>query len=465
MAPTPTPQRRWPVYVAIGCALVLVCVCAAAAAVGAYNYVRSRRAATVEPTVEYILDASPRMQTASTGGDTRLAAARGVLADIVRTADPRLTAGLRVFGTGALPQGCQDTDLLVPFAPANQDAIEGSLGGVAAAPQSDSPVAEAMISAIKDMASTAGPHSIVVVTGGADSCNPESGALIQQEAERAGIGLKVFVIGFEVPPDEVEAVRAMVDLVPGATYLDAPDPASLRRQLSQVQTDVNRRAEEAIGGASPTSAPRAGATACDHPYFPMRAGATWTYSTSDGVLSWSIGGASGSDTSASATMSISVAGASLETHWTCTSEGIVSYDFSSISAPGLGTVASFDVTNTSGTWLPPAEGLTPGASWSNSYTTSVTTSSGGVSFDVTSTTDETWSVTGTETVSVPAGTFEALRVDGSATYTVSGSFPIPIPASSSQFTYWFAEGVGIVRFVYSGEGYSSGGDLTAYSIP
>jgi hypothetical protein len=109
--------------------------------------------------------------------------------------------------------------------------------------------------------------------------------------------------------------------------------------------------------------------------------------------------------------------------------------------------------------------LTPGASWSNSYTTSVTTSSGGVSFDVTSTTDETWSVTGTETVSVPAGTFEALRVDGSATYTVSGSFPIPIPASSSQFTYWFAEGVGIVRFVYSGEGYSSGGDLTAYSIP
>ncbi len=460
MAATPTPQRRWPLYVAIGCALVLVCVCAAAAAVGAYNYVRSRRAAAVEPTVEYILDASPRMQTASTGGDTRLAAARGVLADIVRTADPRLTAGLRVFGTGALPQGCQDTDLLVPFAPANQDAIEGSLGGVAAAPQSDSPVAEAMISAIKDMASTAGPHSIVVVTGGADSCNPESGALIQQEAERAGIGLKVFVIGFEVPPDEVEAVRAMVDLVPGATYLDAPDPASLRRQLSQVQTDVNRRAEEAIGGASPTSAPRAAATACDHPYFPLRSGASWTYSTSEGSMTWSVGGASGG----SATISISAAGFNFDTHWTCTSAGVVSYDFN-LSPSDFGADVSLVVTDTSGRWLPSADEMVPGASWSNGYTTHVTSSVGGVSFDLTFTTNETFSVTGIETVSVPAGTFEAVRVDGSSTTTSSGSLPVPIPDSSNQFTYWYAEGVGIVRYVYSSEGYSGGGDLTAYSVP
>lgn len=460
MAPTPTSQRRWPTYVGIGCALILVCVCAAAAAVAAYNYVRSRRAATAEPTVEYILDASPRMQTASTGGDTRLAVARGVLADIVRTADPRLTAGLRVFGTGALPQGCRDTDLLVPFAPANQDAIEGSLGGVAAAPQSDSPVAEAMISAIKDMASTAGPHSMVVVTGGADSCNPESGVLIQQEAERAGIELKVFVIGFEVPPDEVEAVRALVELLPGATYLDAPDPASLRRQLGQVQTDVNRRAAEAFEEAPPTSAPRAAESACDHPYFPLRSGATWTYSSPEGSVTFNVGGASGG----SVTMTISAAGFTFDTHWNCTSEGIVSYDFS-FSGSEFGAGITLDVSETSGTWLPRAEEMTPGASWSNGYTTHVTTSTGGISFDVTSRTDETWTVTGTETVSVPAGTFEAVRVDGTSTTTFTGDFPVAVPPSSSQFTYWFAEGVGLVRYVYSSGDYSGGGDLTAYSVP
>ena len=464
MAPTPAPQRRWPVYVAIGCAVVLVCVCAAAAAAAAYSYVRGRRAATVEPTVEYILDASPRMQTASTSGDTRLAVARGVLADIVRTADPRLTAGLRVFGTGALPQGCQDTDLLVPFALANQDTIEGSLGGVAAAPQSDSPVGETMISAIKDMASTAGPHSMVLVTGGADSCNPESGVLIQQEAERAGVELKVFVIGFEVPPDEIEAVRALVDFVPGATYLDAPNPSSLRQQLTTAQTDVNRRAEESFRSASPTSAPRAGATACDHPYFPMRSGAAWTYAISEGEMTWSVGGASGSTDSGSATMSISVAGFGFDTHWTCTSGGIVSYDFN-LSSSDLGGVVTVEVTDSSGTWLPAAAEMTPGASWSNSYTTHVTTSAAGASYDVTSTTDETWTVAGTETVSVPAGTFEALRIDGTATYTYSSGLPVAIPPSSSQFTYWFAKDVGIVRYVYSSEGYTGGGDLTGYTVP
>jgi len=453
-------MRRWPIFVAIGCAVVLVCVCAAAAAVAAYNYIRGQRSGSVEPTIEYILDASPRMGTASTGGDTRLTVARGVLADIVRTADPRLTAGLRVFGTGALPQGCQDTDLLVPFGLGNQDAIEGSLGDVAAAPQADAPVAEAMISAIKDMSSTTGPHSIIVVTGGADSCNPESGTLIQQEAERAGIELKLFVIGFEVPEDEVAAVRALVELVPGATYMDAPDPDALRQQLTLVQTDVNRIADEALRGPSPASTPRASASSCDHPYFPLRPGSSWTYSTSDGDMSWSVGSAGGSE----AAMTVSASGLTFDTHWTCTSGGIVSYDFN-LSSSDLGGFVTLETTDTSGTWLPAADGLTPGASWSMSYTTHVTTSAEGATFDLRSTTDETFSVAGTETVSVPAGTFEALRIDSSSTSTFSGDFPVTVPASSTAFTYWFAEGVGVVRYTYNSEGFSGGGDLTGYSVP
>lgn len=464
MASTTSPQRRWPIYVAIGCAVVIVSVCAVAVAVAAYSYVRGQRAATAQPTVEYILDASPRMQMASGSGDTRLVVARGVLADIVRTADPRLTAGLRVFGTGAEPRGCEDTDLVVPFATGNQDEIESGLGGVDSSPQSDSPVAEAMISAIKDMASTDGPHSIVVVTGGADSCNPESGALIQQEAERAGVEMKLFVIGFEVPPDEVEAVRALVALVPGGTYLDAPNPTSLRQRLTEVQTDVNRRAAETFEEPADVSVTHDAETACDHPYLPLRSGASWTFAATEGTLTWSISSAGGSTDSASAVMDVAFPAGSMTTHWTCTPAGIVSYDFGSISAGGIGALVAMDVTETSGVWLPPAELLTPGYSWGISYTTAISAPGIGAAVDMTSTTDETMTVVGTETVSVPAGTFQALRVDSTMVSSISGMM-LEVPTMASNSTFWYVEGIGIVRYAFSGADYSGGGDLTSYSIP
>jgi hypothetical protein len=457
---TTTPKRRWPIYVLAGCAVILLCVCAAAAAVGAYTYVRGQRTRAAEPTIEYILDASPRMEKASTSGDSRLGVARGVLAEIVRTADPRLTAGLRVFGTGASSQGCQDTDLLVPFSRSNQDKIQGGLGKIASSPQSDSPVAEAMISAIKDMASTGGPHSIVLVTGGADSCNPESGQLVKQEADRAGIDLKMFVIGFEVPEDEVQAVRAMVDLLPGATYLDAPDAATLRQTLTQVQTDVNRRAEEAIGGTRATPTARVSASACDHPYFPLRPGASWSYATTEGDVSWSVSDAGGG----SAQLGISFPSGSMATHWTCTSDGIVSYDFGTISSSEVSATVSMDVVDSSGVWLPSAELLTPGYSWTNNYTTKVSTSALGASVDMESTTNESMTVVGTESVSVPAGTFDALRVDGTISSTFSGPMGA-IPSSTTNSSYWYVEGVGVVKYTYNTSGYSGGGQLTSYSVP
>ena len=164
----------------------------------------------------------------------------------------------------------------MPLAVSNQVRIEKGLGGVAPGRELDSPLAEAMIGAIRDVAKTKGPHSIVVVTGGADSCNPESGELIRREAERAEVELKMFVIGFDVPPEEADAIRAMVAMIPGATYEDAPDPSALRSTLAEIQTEVNHQASEEPAG--PTSPP-VSETACDHPYLPLRAGSSWTYST------------------------------------------------------------------------------------------------------------------------------------------------------------------------------------------
>jgi len=462
MSVSPTPPKDRKRFIAVvGIAVVGACLCVAVA-VAAFFLFRDRLGRGVQPTIEYILDASPRMSNAS-GGDTRIGIARGVLTEIVRTADPRLTAGLRVFGTGALSERCQDTDLVVPLATSNLVKIEKGLGGVAPGPESDSPLAEAMIAAIRDVAKTKGPHSIVVVTGGADSCNPESGELIRREAERAGVELKVFVIGLDVPPEEADAVRAMVAMIPGATYQDAPDPAALRSALTEIQTEVNHQVAE-DSTESPT--PAVAASACDHPYFPLRTGSSWTYSTPQGNMTWSVGSAGGTNDSAEATMEIAMPEASMTVHWSCGSAGIVSYDFGTLSVASMGDVASMDVVDSSGVYLPAADLLTPGYSWPNNYTVVMHVSQEGFSADLTMTASETWTAAGIETITVPAGTFEALRVDGTESVTMGGFMGAEDVNVTVSVTHWYAKGVGVVRYTPStSEGSNSGGELTSYTVP
>ena len=128
------PRRRiWPWL--LGCAGLVVIGCFAAG-VGGYfffnDWLQENLPGLVptaeEPAVAYILDTSSRMGLPSEQG-TRLSVAQAILAEIVRPADSGLTSGLRVFGGGALPQACEDTELVVTFAPANQSAIaEGALG-------------------------------------------------------------------------------------------------------------------------------------------------------------------------------------------------------------------------------------------------------------------------------------------------------------------------------------------------
>ena len=462
MSETLAPAKsKAPVIAGLAIGIVGLCLCVAVA-VAAYFIVRNLPGKGAQPTIEYILDASPRMNSKSSGGDTRIGIARGVLGEIVRTADPRLTAGLRVFGAGAESEGCQDTNLVVPLAVSNQVKIAEGLGDIAPAPESDSPLAEAMIAAIRDVAETKGPHSIIVVTGGADSCNPESGELIQQEAERAGVELKMFVVGLDVSPEEAVAIRAMVAMIPGATYKDAPDATGLRSALTTIQAEVNRQAEEDASEPPPAEGSE---TACDHPYLPLRSGSSWTYSTTEGTSTWSVGSAAGTADSAQATMTISVPEVTMTTHWTCTSAGIISYDFGNISVAQMGQVVSMDVTDSSGVFLPAASLLAPGYSWSDNYTLVMHVTAEGISLDTTMSAAEAWTAVGMETVSVPAGTFEAMRVEGTENISMSGFMGMEGVDTVVQATFWFAEGVGIVRYSSESGGYSSVGELASYTIP
>lgn len=127
---------------------------------------------------------------------------------------------------------------------------------------------------------------------------------------------------------------------------------------------------------TPTPAPTAtatpaastgGQTACDHPYLPMRPGASWTYQNADGKnLVWTVEDVQGDTQKAEATMTAKIDNLTFTYHWNCTaSDGIVSFDYVTLGGLASGGVSISDLTLTKGTgvFLPPASQLVQGATW------------------------------------------------------------------------------------------------------
>ena len=453
-APETKPPNRRRRLLLIGCGAALAFACLAAGVVGAFNFFRDRVGSADEPAVAYILDTSPRMSLSGEEG-TRLSIAQAILAEIVRPADPTYTTGLRVFGSGALPQPCEDTDLVVPFSAANQSTIADRLLGLQVGAAAESALAEAMLAAIRDLDSARGPHYIVVVTGGADSCNPQAGELIASEADRAGISLETYVVGFQVTEQDAAALKTMSEAASGATYYDAPNAAALRNVLGSIQ----RRIEQPAAAAGDYEAQ----TACDHPYFPLRQGATWSFSSEGYSYSWTVSAVSGDLNNATATFVMAFEGGSTSFEWTCSSDGVYSYDVGTFTADALGTIGNYSVTSQSGARFPPADELEAGSSWTSEYTTTFETSVEGFSTTFTTQIQESHSAGALQSLATGLGTFDAIPISTTTTSTSTTDFGSFSSASSS--VCWFARGVGMLSCDSDSEGFSSHVELVSYSVP
>ena len=237
--PAPARKRSIVPWLAAGClGAVLLLACLSLAGLSIFYYSQRTVTSTSAPSVEYILDATQRMaQQAEGENDTRLNVARGVLAEIVRPSDPAVTAGLRVFGSGSQAAACNDTALLVPLAPASQGQISTHLLSITSGASADAAMSQAMISAIRDLAGLKGKHTLVVVTGGGNSCSPQAAELIAAEAQKASIDLKLFVVGFQVSEGDGNAIKGVVD-ASGGNYINADNKEQLTDVLGSIQQFV-----------------------------------------------------------------------------------------------------------------------------------------------------------------------------------------------------------------------------------
>ncbi len=194
---------------------------------------------------------------------------------------------------------------------------------------------------------------------------------------------------------------------------------------------------------------------CGNPYYPVVDGATWSYS---------INVQDSAPTTAAYSMAVVDAGSFTLTvqndkstftlDGSCGDDGIILLNVPGVSATysGDGGGSTLSTTNDDGVTLP--NDIQVGDDWSQ--TISVVGSSGG---DVTlsATIETTYKAIGYETVTVPAGTFYALKVEQNGSMTMSGT-----PALQTHGFLWYAQGIGTVKAGLDGT-YTS--ELVSYSIP
>lgn len=234
------------------------------------------------------------------------------------------------------------------------------------------------------------------------------------------------------------------------------------------------------GGGSPAATPGggpqtadAGSGVCVNAYLPVIAGATWTFRWSTAAFTETLADSITAVQRDGFTLTSQFPGLTRTRNWVCRSEGLVMLEYIGGAAGGTATGQSngqYETTGVRGVTLPSA--LTPGDQWSQAFDIrGVRTLSDGQTSTTEGTVTYAFQAIGTESVTVPAGTFEAMRiqVDTTMDLTVSSattSTPATFTLGGSD---WYAPGVGWVMSASSGtmfgQPYSQTIELTSYSIP
>ena len=256
-------------------------------------------------------------------------------------------------------------------------------------------------------------------------------------------------IGATAPPEQGEGID------PGATQT--------------VEGGSTTPATEAAATEAPATMPPESSGACDNPYLPVIAGATWNYKLTGTV----------SDTFTHTVLSVENdsfteqdefgTGVTRQGKWQCDDGNLIALNpaagnSANVSAEGVSV--DFETTELSGVTLPAT--INAGDTWSQSLTLEGTQTISGTSFPASNQLTSNCTAIGNESVTVEAGTFDTLRVECETDMNISMALDPNNPISTSLSLtniYWYAENIGMVKNSTTSPGISSTIELVSYNIP
>jgi hypothetical protein len=245
-----------------------------------------------------------------------------------------------------------------------------------------------------------------------------------------------------------EAPTAVPSPTPEATPTTEPTATATDTPVAAVEPTPTPEPEPtATATAEPTAATGTGEMSglCGNPFFPIVEGASWTYNTTGaGASTYTRSVAEVRDNGFTLTHTTSGSPTVLRIDYECTEDGLVSGTLGGLPAAGG---FSLKVTGFSGTNFPPADQWQVGNTWTASYTVEGNGSVGGIEANASGTIDLSYEIVGQESVDVPAGTFDAFKVDSTLTEQLTMSaagatVPMDLAINSTD---WYAKDVGQVK--------------------
>lgn len=206
--------------------------------------------------IALILDASGSMARRSSNGITSMEAAQDAMADALETVPEGTPVGLRVFGSRVdghgrpTPQACRDTRVVQPIAPLNRRQMTTAIFSFD--PLGETPIARSIAAAVTDLG-TSGRRSILLVSDGEESCDPDPCRAVA-DARAAGVDVRIDTVGLRVGNRARDQLRCIATTTNGSyseARTDADFGVTLRQALEKLGAE--RTTRSAAGSAAATS--------------------------------------------------------------------------------------------------------------------------------------------------------------------------------------------------------------------
>jgi len=214
--------------------------------------------------------------------------------------------------------------------------------------------------------------------------------------------------------------------------------------------------------------------ACNNLYYPVGEGVTHAYQVSSSMSETiSIVDTISDVTADGFTLSSQFGDVSRTQQWACGSDGLTALEYGGqesaiLSAEGVS--AQFTTHDVTGVTVPVS--ISPGDAWSQEFQIEGTQSMPG---DQTAFSEGTvqyqFKAVGMETVSVPAGSFDAIKLEVNTVFDFTSTFQdvtVPVTFNSTGFS-WYAPGVGWVKSVDESSAFGTTAtttiELVSYTVP
>lgn len=176
-----------------------------------------------------VLDASGSMW-GQIDGVTKIEIAQGVVGDLLRTLPQTQSIGLTAYGHRTKGD-CTDIETLVLPGAASRDAISAAVNKLR--PRGKTPMTDAVVAAATALKYTEDPATVILVSDGIETCNPDPCAAARA-LEEAGASLTVHVVGFDVSDPEARRQMQCLADETGGQFLLAANASELGEALGQV---------------------------------------------------------------------------------------------------------------------------------------------------------------------------------------------------------------------------------------